>query len=312
MPVMSRSGERPMATSQIEDLAWEEPQSPNEIVDELIREHGIERLYVLYSGGKDSNSVDHFISENYPDQYGGRVFTNTTIADPSVRKFVIADSHKRGKPLHLVWPKKTYYDIVINNGFPRAGVHFIIMTRLKYSSWRDFLKEKLKAGEKAAFVSGVRKKESWARSKRRMYTKKPIYQDGKLVFVMPFLYKNGEQLTEYFYENGLSKSPAYEYGDISGECLCGCFAQPWELKGIQMGAPLVFQTIAWMEREIQAKIKRLEGSADPKDIEVVRRLRFAPKWGRGGVSTDDVLQQSMIDGEANPASEDFCGESCGT
>ena len=73
-----------------DDSTWVEPMSPHEIIeDELIKKHKKEKFYVLYSGGKDSGCVDDFIANNYPEYYGGRVFTNTTIASQITRKFAL-------------------------------------------------------------------------------------------------------------------------------------------------------------------------------------------------------------------------------
>jgi len=52
-------------------------RDPHEIVEEAINEYGVTKFYVLTSGGNDSMVVDHFIRTNYPEFYGGRVFTVT-------------------------------------------------------------------------------------------------------------------------------------------------------------------------------------------------------------------------------------------
>ena len=48
---------------------------PKEIMDMAIKQYSLDKLYVLFSGGKDSVCVLHFIATNYPDIFGGAVFT---------------------------------------------------------------------------------------------------------------------------------------------------------------------------------------------------------------------------------------------
>jgi len=277
-----------------QDLTWLEPLSPKEIIeDELVKKHKKDRFYVLYSGGKDSSSVADFIVKNYPEYYAGHVFTNTGIATPITRKFVLQYSKKMGWDVEMTWPKKSYYDIVINGGFPRPQYHRVVMGYLKYHSWHDYLIRKINSGEKACFISGVRKKESVMRDKVKFYTKKPIDVDGKLTFAKPFLYKNGSQLSEYFIINGLKATPASDWFDKSGECWCGCFWNKWDLKMLETHDPFIFQTIKWLEKQIQ-----IRGTDEAKK---------RPYWGSFSGVDSSESQTTFDDFTVN---EDYCGESC--
>ena len=275
------------------DLVWLEPQTPEEIIDELVTKYKKDRFYVLLSGGKDSFSVLHYIITNYPQYFAGAVFTNTGISSQVTRKFVLDYCHKNNWNLEMTWAKVSYYDSVMEHGFPGAGSHRIIMGYLKFHSWYWFMKDKIKKGEKACFISGVRKKESWVRNKKRFYTKKPVDTNAGILFCKPFLYKNGSQLMEYFITNGLKKSPAYDYFDKSGECWCGCFYNEWELKMIEKHDPFLFDTIKWLEKQLQ--------------IRGTKEARKFPYWGRSiGASTAE-MQTTFENFEVN---EDYCGESC--
>ena len=129
-----------------------------------------------------------------------------------------------------------------------------------------------------------------ARDKIKLYSRKPIDVNATLTFCKPFLYKNGSQLLQYFIENGLSKSPAYDWFDKSGECWCGCYNHPWELKMLETYDPLTFKTIQWLEKELQ-----LHGTKEAKKF---------PHWGRT-IGADYSEQQTTLD-----INEDYCGESC--
>lgn len=149
--------------------------------------------------------------------------------------------------------------------------------------------------ENPIFISGVRKKESVRRGQRVAY-KQPIDVDGdsKTAFVKPFFYKNGNELWRYVTDNNIEISPVHAILNTSGDCLCGCFADPkWELQLIQQFYPYMFNSIKWLEKRIQT-----HGTPKAK--------RFAT-WG-SGPSVHDIEVQQMIDDYFNP--EEYCTESC--
>ena len=196
-----------------------------------------------------------------------------------------------GWPLILTWPndKERYYNLVMKHGFARQGNHRLVMGYLKYHAWYYFLREKVLQGEKAAFISGVRKKESQLRNKSRFFTKHPVDRKGRFeMFIKPFLYKNATQLLGYFIEHDLEKTPVYDYLNKSGECLCGSFTEPWEKMMLKKHDPLSFETIEWMEKELQKK--------------GTKAAKLNSKWGIHGSYTYEIENQNTM--------EDYCGESC--
>lgn len=287
------------------ESVWAEPKSPDEIVDEAIKQHSIEKLYVLFSGGKDSVCVADYIASNFPKQFAGVVFTNTGLGSQETRKFVINYCKEKGWKLWMTWAdkRKRFVDILLDHGFATAGSHRIWMSYLKFHSWHYFAKDrKTRFNEKMAFISGVRKKESRMRSKVKSYSRQPVDVNAGHTFIKPFLYKNGEQLMQYFVENGLKKTPVYEWLNRSGECYCGAFTQVWDLQLMEKYDPLAFNTIKYYEKLIQEK-----GTEQAKKN---------GKWGeRKMQSTDDVENQKVLDTFFNDpdgikVNEDYCGESC--
>jgi 3'-phosphoadenosine 5'-phosphosulfate sulfotransferase (PAPS reductase)/FAD synthetase len=283
------------------ELIWSEPQSPTEIMDGVIEKYNYDRFYVLFSGGKDSVCVADFIAKNYPKQFAGIVFTNTGLGARDTRKFVIDYANKRGWKIHMTWAsdKERFYNIVTKYGFAFAGNHSMWMGYLKMHTWYYFLHDKIKKhGENACFISGVRKKESRMRNKVKKYTKVPLDFNSGLPYVKPFLYKNGKQLWDYFIENDLEKTPVYEWLNRSGECYCGAHAEEWDLMLMKKHDPLAFESIKWLENEIQRV-----GTPTAKRYH---------KWGYNK-TTDDIIHQNTITdffGKEIEVNEDYCGESC--
>jgi len=287
------------------ELVWLEPQKPNEIMDEAIKKYSLDKVYVLLSGGKDSVCVAHFIATNYPDQFGGCVFTNTGLGSQATRKFVIEYCKKMGWKLFMTWAvadRERFYSILMRWGFATEGNHRIWMGYLKQHTWYYFLRERIMKSEKCAFISGVRKKESKFRNKSRQYTKKPVDDNKGQIYIKPFLYKNGSQLWDYYNKHELEKSPVYEWLNRSGECHCGAFVEAWDLKMLEKHDPLAFETIKWYEKQID-----LHGSPEAK-----RRNR----WGKHyKASTKDITNQKTLDELFNKEvqiNDDYCGESCTT
>ena len=142
-------------------LQYKQELEPKEIVNIAIKQYSLDKLYVLFSGGKDSVCVLHFIATNFPDKFAGAVFTNTGLGSQETRKFVINYCKEMGWKLYLTYPqeKERFQKIMLKNGFATPGSHRIWMGYLKYHAWYYFSKwRKKELNENMAFISGVRKK----------------------------------------------------------------------------------------------------------------------------------------------------------
>ena len=270
-------------------------KTPNEIMVEIIGQ-GLTDFYVAYSGGKDSGIVLDYITKEFPENFRGVIFVDTGIATKATVDFVIDYCKKHDYKLNILHPydvkrkKKsdygkigqpfTFENLVMNFGFPTAGGHNLTMGWLKYYPMRNFIYQKIKDGENPAIISGVRKKESKRRSKRKSYASY-INHDGKISFVCPLFFKSNEWVTKYWIENNIKRSPVYDTLHISGDCLCGCFAKKEELKLLEMFHPEVF-----------AEIKRLEKLVKEKGSKEAQRFTT---WGNNKKSTMEVEAQSTIE-----------------
>lgn len=72
------------------------------LIDEAIREFGIEKVYVSYSGGKDSTVLSHLIRQDYPDIL--HLFSNTTTEYPETLKHILWEQRENEMNLVQVRP----------------------------------------------------------------------------------------------------------------------------------------------------------------------------------------------------------------
>ena len=267
-------------------LQYKQELEPKEILDQAISQ-GITDFYVAYSGGKDSGIVLDIVAKKYPDNFRGVVFVNTGIATDATVSFVMDYCSKRAYPLYVLKPENvvrkngipfSYENLVMTYGFPKEAFHRQTMQYLKYFPIRKFIKDRIAHDEKPAILSGVRKKES---SRRKIKVRNYIQKDDKLVWVKPLIYKSNEWVYQYFIENNILRSPVYNTLHISGDCLCGCFADKSELKLLQMFHPEVYDKITYLENKIKS-----EGSDDAKKNAT---------WGKYHQATNDIKAQTTIE-----------------
>ena len=267
-------------------LQYKQELEPKEILDQAISQ-GLTDFYVAYSGGKDSGIVLDIVAKNYPDNFRGVVFVNTGIATDATVSFVKDYCSKRAYPLYVLKPENvvrkngipfSYESLVLDIGFPRQAAHSGTMRHLKYFPLRKFIIDRIKSGEKPSIISGLRKKES---SRIKIKLKEYLYNDDKMWIVSPLFYKSNDWVYQYFIENNILRSPSYDTIHLSGDCLCGCFADKSELKLLQMFHPEVYDKITYLENKIKS-----EGSDDAKKNAT---------WGKYHQATNDIKAQTTIE-----------------
>jgi 3'-phosphoadenosine 5'-phosphosulfate sulfotransferase (PAPS reductase)/FAD synthetase len=97
-------------------------------------------------------------------------------------------------------------------------------------------------------VAGCRK----AESTRRMGTTRAIDRQGTRVWVNPIEDFTQADIREYMERHGLPESPIAKLIHKSGECLCGAFAQPGELKEYELLLPKTAEMIHQLQDEVRA------------------------------------------------------------
>ncbi|CAL9367027.1 phosphoadenosine phosphosulfate reductase domain-containing protein [Streptomyces sp. enrichment culture] len=222
---------------------------------------------VLYSGGNDSTTVAHL----FRGEATVAIHANTGIGVEKTRVFVRNTCARWGLPLLEKSPRAgdTFRDMVLDRGFPGPAQHFKMYQRLKERCLRQARKELVTNGyrQRVIFLAGRRRSES----ARRADVPAGERVDS-VIWVSPMVLWTKLDLNTYRLMAGdVPVNEVSELIHMSGECLCGSFAEKYELEMIGDYFPDWRDEIEALEAEI----------ADRDDIPEIRR-----KWGWGAYRND--------------------------
>lgn len=201
---------------------------------------------VLYSGGNDSTVLTHLVKHRV--DYA--VHCNTTIGIEETRQFVRDTCQQWGLPLIEKTAPVSYEDLVLGRwkGFPGPGFHETAYQRLKERPLDEVRAELVTHNrrERVLFIAGRRRSES----KRRKTI--PLWEvDGSAIWASPLANWTKLDMNTYrLMMRDVPINPVAEKLHMSGECLCGSYAQPGELEEIRFWYP-----------DVAAEIDRLEDKA---------------------------------------------------
>lgn len=201
------------------------------------------RAWVLLSGGKDSITTAHVLQQ--ADMLAGVVAIDTGISTPDWRPFIESLCADQGWPLTVVGTNVSYEWLVLRFGFPGPAMHSIFMRWLKERGVEQFKKR----NPGALLASGVRRGES----KRRFGTVREWNTLGKMVIWAPLIEWTTEETWAYVHEHKLPRSPAYTTLGVSGDCVCGAFAQSGERDAISECYPSLCERISALEHDVRGK-----------------------------------------------------------
>lgn len=269
-----------------------------------VKNLGRDTLIVLYSGGKDSGKVLDILDKQ--KQIYAVLHLNTNTGVRQTREFVESECQRRGVKLFVRSPTPLAFAYVAYSmefGFVGPRMHSAIMKILKYNTMKKFIQEPQFLKKNPILIGGIRKFES----KERMGNyNAPITRENDLWFANPIFYETDQEVYQYFIENNLKRSPAYETLGFSGECMCGAFAEHDEAKRLEQTDPDRLDFFRWIEEGI-----RRWGTPEAKKY---------GKWGRGSYGANDAVDQEILakffdEDEMNIAKrlESLtCGSECGS
>ncbi len=243
-----------------------------EILNRGVEAHGVSKVFALCSSGNDSLACTAIASKH--PLFAGVVHIDTGIkvidagyrAEDHVRQIcqeqgwkllvyrALENTKADGTP-----DPQDYVKIVTEGyhgrGFPEAGfpgpaLHQMMYTRLKERAISRLMREH-DDGAPVALVTGVRMHES---ARRMMNLKRlgEIQKEGNRVWINPILHFQSEDCKAVMQRYGLRQNPVRDLICMSGECLCGAFAKPNELKIIEACLPETGKMLRGIEAQVKA------------------------------------------------------------
>ena len=202
---------------------------------------------VLFSGGNDSSTlVDLMVRMGVATH---AIHANTTIGIEATRQFVRDRCAALGLPLLEEVPPQTYAELVLEQGFPGPAMHFKMYQRLKERCLRQ-ARRRLGTNprkERVLYIAGRRRAESARRSDVPEHERV-----DSTIWASPLANWGKADLEEYRRVFGLPRNPVADELGMSGECLCGAFAEPGELDRIRHHHPEVADEIEMLEVQLLA------------------------------------------------------------
>lgn len=266
--------------ARVELLIEESQQIVADAIDQHITGEGKEvaGVVLLFSGGNDSTVLAHLFRETATHA----AHANTTIGIEQTRQFVRDTCASWGLPLLERTPGEgnDYRTLVMAHGFPGPGHHFKMYQRLKERALRQVRRELVTSkSQRVVFVAGRRRSES----KRREQI--PAHERvGSVVWASPLVEWTAADLNTYrLMMRETNPVPVNEVSDLihmSGECLCGSFAQKGEREELAYWFPEAVQQFTDLETEIAGRC----------DIPVHRR-----KWGWGAYRTGVEVMEGQLE-----------------
>lgn len=210
---------------------------------------GVQKVFVLFSGGKDSSAALAYTQEILarwtPHVEIDAVFADTTIGLPDSEKFIQDFCGLLRVPLHVVHPAhdQDYFTLARKWGVPRPRARWCCY-HLKIKPLKEFLQNY----EAYVVVDGIRRKES---QKRSSYPVIYVHPHFGLV-AHPIIDWTSEDVDKYLESKGLPINPAYTFGFSSWECWCGVFKRKGEFEKLKEVEPEFFLKLAKLESEFKS------------------------------------------------------------
>ncbi len=224
-----------MQMSNSNPTSEQQVRHATQIIDTAIAQHEPAHIFLAYSGGSDSIAAAHLASKHLRRPFKV-LHLNTGIGIAETRRHVDRVCKQYDWELIQIRAKEDcgqdYEQLVLGQGFPGPPQHKKMFNRLKERCLEELARRY--DGRRLLLISGMRTQES----RRRMLLKpEPIQQYNRRVWCAPLFYWSNDEVDKYLEEHELPRNPVSENLCMSGECLCGAFAEPGDLWEIEFFYP---------------------------------------------------------------------------
>jgi len=208
---------------------------------------GFERVYVMFSGGRDSLVALHLTVTALGLDRVEALFIDTGIATPGLSEYVRDVCSSMNVKLNVVKSTYDYFELVLRKGFPtitrRWCKEFLKLRPLK--EWISTVYR-----ERTLLVTGVRADESWMKSKAEKLYNHPLL--GIPVYA-PIFEWISEQVKAYIKLYGLKENPLYEQYGKAYDCWCSVYKSPADFAILALNNPSFFARFVEAEEKLRSK-----------------------------------------------------------
>ena len=249
------------------------------VLDEAYEIHQPRAAFALLSGGHDSLTATA-VGFEWAQSRGVELkaaHINTGTGIPATTEFVREVCEAQGWGLLEYEPPVPYEEIVLEYGFPGPAQHGLMYQRLKERCLRMLVREhKQEMKDRIMLITGVRSEESL----RRMRHVERIQREGAQVWAADIWNWTKLDCNRELARRGLPRNPVVDMLHMSGECLCGAFAKPGEIKEIEGWFPEVAERIHELEVKVVKKGLRgcVWGQRPPRVHRDQMKMNFGADW----------------------------------
>ncbi len=227
-------------------------KTPEQIIKEALDLNPV-AIFAGLSGGDDSIVVAHWMMTNVA---GCRILhINTGIGIEATRIHVRETCERYGWPLTEVFAKEDcgmdYDEIVLKHGFPGPSQHQKMYIQLKERCIEKLVRDNKKrySRQKILIATGIRHDESKARTG---YAGQEVHIRKAQIWASPLYWHDKAWFMDYIREHDLPRGPISQLLGMSGECLCGAYADEGELALVSVACPKTGARIKALQDRVRA------------------------------------------------------------
>jgi 3'-phosphoadenosine 5'-phosphosulfate sulfotransferase (PAPS reductase)/FAD synthetase len=274
---------------------YDEEKKEKEIITESINKYKVNRFIILFSGGKDSLTLSHFLHNKLKINNLELLYCKTGIGVKENIEYVLEICKNYNWKLNIIepLPHETYEKYISKFGFPGTGQHGSIMGFLKYHPMRKWYttQQKNNPDQKIVLFSGRRLGES---KRRKKIMKKHTYLskvDG-MVFCSPLFYWSDKQIWDYIHKENLSICPVYNTLHISGDCLCGAYGSKDEYNFLRIFHKDTFDFIQKLEQIYNKKWgHKIQNGFEYKTVKIGKQTKLTSISTQNYICNDCMIPQ---------------------